>query len=231
MSRLAKNYEALCKRVSAACERAQRDPAEVTFIGVTKSIDAETTEAVCQLGVKQIAENRQQVAIDKLPQVPSLQRQDRPKLVFIGPLQRNKARKVMEQFDEIQSVDTLKLCDAIQRIAAEEARDYAVWIQFNVAQEDQKGGFDVAAADEIATHFAKQPNLLIQGLMCMAPYGSDRETARPYFRQLHELSVRLMADGKLPKTANGLSMGMSGDFEVAIEEGATHIRVGSALFR
>lgn len=230
MDRLADNYQALRQRASAACERVGRDPADVTFIAVTKSVDAETTEAVCKLGVKQIAENRQQVATDKLPHVPSLQTSERPALVFIGPLQRNKARKVMEQFDEIQSVDNLKLADAIQRIAEEEPHDYPVWVQFNVAAEDQKGGFSIDDAEAVATHFASQPNLIVKGLMCMAPYGSDPEAARPYFKQLAELSSRLLADGRLPATANGLSMGMSGDFEVALEEGATHIRVGSALF-
>jgi pyridoxal phosphate enzyme (YggS family) len=230
LDRLADNYQALCNRAARACERTGRNPADITFIAVTKSVDAETTEAVCKLDVKQIAENRQQAATDKLPDVPSLHKPDRPVLVFIGPLQRNKARKVMEQFDEIQSVDNLKLADAIQRIAEEEARDYPVWIQFNVAAEGQKGGFPVADADAIAAHFASQPNLIVKGLMCMAPYGSDPEAARPYFKQLAELSSRLIADGKLPATASGLSMGMSGDFEVAIEEGATHIRVGSAMF-
>ncbi|MEE9311017.1 MAG: YggS family pyridoxal phosphate-dependent enzyme [Planctomycetota bacterium] len=230
-SKLETTFQAINARIVQASDRAGRDVSEVTLIAVTKSVDAETTEAVCRLGVKQIAENRQQVASDKLPYVPALQAEDRPQLVFIGPLQRNKTRKVMESFDEIQSVDNLKLAETINRIAAEDGLKYAVWIQFNVANEDQKGGFDVSDADEIAKQFSALANLNIKGLMCMAPYGSEPEAARPYFKQLAQLSKRLIEEGKLPDSANGLSMGMSGDFEVAIEEGATHVRVGSALYR
>lgn len=230
MANISDNLKRIQARISRACTRANRDATGVTLIAVTKSVDAAATEEICQLGVSQVAENRQQAAADKLPHVPALQGESRPRLVFIGPLQRNKVRKVMETFDEIQSVDNLKLAETIDRIAAEAGSKYAIWVQFNVAAEAQKGGFEVAEAEAITQHISALDNIEIKGLMCMAPYGSEPEAARPHFRALAELSKRLIQSRHLPASANALNMGMSGDFEVAIEEGATHVRIGSALF-
>ncbi len=217
-------------RIQAACLRVGRAPADVTLVAVTKSVDAATVQALLELGVQDIAENRQQTASEKLPQVPALLGARRPTLHFIGPLQRNKVKRVLEWFHVIHSVDSARLADEIDKRAAEIGRTVDVFIEINVAGESQKQGVNPAQAAEVVGQIAGLPHLRICGLMAMAPYSDNPEAARPHFRALAVLSRRLLAEGVLPAGANGLSMGMSGDFEVAIEEGATHVRIGSALF-
>jgi PLP dependent protein len=218
------------RRIELAAGRASRDPGAVTLIAVTKSVDAKTTQAVIELGVTDIAENRQQSAAEKLPKVPGVHGPGRPRLHFIGPLQRNKVRRVLEQFDVIHSVDSVRLASEISKRAGEMARTAGIFVQVNVAGEAQKGGLEPGRLSDSLKEILGLPNLRVLGLMCMAPYADDPEAARPCFRRLAELSRELIAGGVLPEDASALSMGMSGDFEVAIEEGATHVRVGSALF-
>lgn len=228
--RLKRNLQAVAARIAKAARRAGRDPAGVTLIAVTKSVDAATTQAVIELGVRDIAENRQQSAAEKLPQVPALTGPQRPTLHFIGPLQRNKVKRVLELFDVLHSVESVKLAGEVSKRALELGRTAAIFVQVNVAGEEQKGGF---APDELAAalkEIVTLPGLRVLGLMCMAPYSIEPEVARPHFKRLAELSRRLLDQGLLPPGASALSMGMSGDFEVAIEEGATHVRVGSALY-
>lgn len=226
---IAANLKRIRDRMAHACLRAGRGRGDVTLIAVTKSVDAATTQAIIEAGVRHIAENRQQDADEKLPQVPALQDRKRPLLHFIGPLQRNKVKRVLQRFDVIHSVDSLELAHEIGKRCAELGREVGVFIEVNVAGESQKHGFGPAAgADVRAVRDIKGVHVL--GLMCMAPYGDDPEAARPHFRRLAQISRQWREQGVLPVTADHLSMGMSGDFEVAIEEGATHIRVGSALF-
>lgn len=221
--RLAANLKDVQRRIAAAGR-------DVTLIAVTKSVDAETTQALTELGVTDIAENRQQTAADKLPHVPALKEEGRPTLHFIGPLQRNKVKRVLEQFDVIHSVDSVKLAQEISKRAEELQRTAGIFVQVNVAGEAQKGGFEPGELSESLKEILRLPHLHVWGLMCMAPYDDDPEAARPHFKRLAELSREMIAGGHMPEGANRLSMGMSGDFEVAIEEGATHVRVGSALF-
>jgi PLP dependent protein len=232
-NRLAENLSGVQQRVADACKRAGREPAAVTLVAVTKNETPQTIADLLKLGVGDIGENRQQSAFERLPQVPALAPRfaeppgrDGPRLHFIGPLQRNKAARVAAVFDVIHSVDSLRLAGALSR-SADSPLD--VFIQINIAREAQKHGLrpeDGADAAEICG----LPGLRVLGLMCMAPYADDPEEARPHFRALAELSGEWRASGVLPQSANALSMGMSGDFEQAIEEGATHVRVGSALF-
>ncbi|MCB9893021.1 MAG: YggS family pyridoxal phosphate-dependent enzyme [Planctomycetes bacterium] len=224
------NLQAVRRRITEAARRAGRDPGDVTLIAVTKSVDAETTQAVLELGVRDIAENRQQTAAEKLPHVPALAGAKRPTLHFIGPLQRNKVRRVLEQFDVIHSVDSVKLAQEISKRAEELQRTAGILVQVNVAGEAQKGGLEPGELRDSLKEILRLPRLHLWGLMCMAPYDDDPETARPHFKRLAELSREMIETSCMPAGANSLSMGMSGDFEVAIEEGATHVRVGSALY-
>lgn len=221
--RLAANLKDVQRRISAAGR-------EVTLIAVTKSVDAETTQALIDLGVTDIAENRQQTAAEKLPNVPALKEERRPTLHFIGPLQRNKVKRVLEQFDVIHSVDSVKLAQEISKRAEELQRTIGIFVQVNVGGEEQKGGFEPDELTDSLTVILSLPRLHIWGLMCMAPYDEDPELARPHFKRLADLSRQMIEGKNMPGGANRLSMGMSGDFEVAIQEGATHVRVGSALF-
>ena len=222
-ARLLNNLETVRARIQQAALRAGRDPGAVTLIGVTKSVDAATIQMLIELGVNDIAENRQQNAADKLPKVQGLQVTDRPRLHFIGPLQRNKVKKVLEQFDVIHSVDSVKLAEEISKRAVELHRTPGIFVEVNVAGETQKDGLPPGELGNSLAEILRLPNLGVQGLMTMAPLSDDPEAARPHFKAL----ARLTRAHQL----SGLSMGMSRDFEVAIEEGATHIRVGTALFQ
>lgn len=226
---IAANLKRIRDRMAQACLRAGRGRGDVTLIAVTKSVDAATTQAVIEAGVRHIAENRQQDADDKLPRVPALQHSKRPLLHFIGPLQRNKVKRVLQRFDVIHSVDSLELAQEIGKRCLELGREVGVFIEVNVADEAQKHGFDPAASDDVR-QIRDIKGVHVLGLMCMAPYGDDPEAARPHFMRLAQISRQWREQDILPVSADHLSMGMSGDFEVAIEEGATHIRVGSALF-
>lgn len=226
---LAANLKRVRDRMAHACLRTGRGRGDVTLIAVTKSVDAATTQAIIDAGVRHIAENRQQDADEKLPSVPALQHSKRPLLHFIGPLQRNKVKRVLARFDVIHSVDSLELAQEIGKRCAEIGREVGVFIEVNVAGEAQKHGFDPGNTQDIRK-VREIKGVHVLGLMCMAPYSDNPESARPCFKALAELSRKWRESGVLPVTADHLSMGMSGDFEVAIEEGATHIRVGSALF-
>ncbi|MCA8916959.1 MAG: YggS family pyridoxal phosphate-dependent enzyme [Planctomycetes bacterium] len=217
-------------RMAEAARRAGREPAEVTLIAVTKTVDAQTTQTLIELGVRDIAENRQQTAAEKLPHVQALAGPNRPTLHFIGPLQRNKVKRIIEQFDVIHSVDSVKLAAEISKRAVELQRTAGVFVQVNVAGEEQKGGLEPGELRDSLKEILRLPNLHLWGLMCMAPYDDNPETARPHFKRLAALSREMIEGSSMPAGANRLSMGMSGDFEVAIEEGATHVRIGSALY-
>ncbi len=227
---LAGNLQRVRERIATACARAGRAASDVTLIAVTKSVDAAAVQGLIDLGVEHLAENRQQVASEKFPHVPGLRADKRPTPHFIGPLQRNKVKRVLEWFDVIHSVDSFKLAQEISKRAAELDRTVGIFVEINVAGEEQKQGLPPTQAESVIREILTLPRLHLWGLMCMAPYSDNPETARPHFRALAALSRELLSAGAMPLDASRLSMGMSGDFEVAIEEGATHVRVGSALY-
>jgi len=216
----------LRRRIAQAAERSGRPAEAVALVAVTKEADDRAVAELLRLGVTAFAENR----VQRLAARPEVLR-EAAAWHLIGPLQSNKVAKAVALAAEFQAVDRAEIVAPLERAAAGTGRRLPVWLQVNVAAEPQKHGVTSAGAAEVARMLAAAPSLALRGLMAIAPYSDDPEASRPHFRALRELSLRLLATGDLPRSATGLSIGMSGDFEVAIEEGATLVRVGSALFR
>ena len=211
-------------RITAACERVGRDPSEVEIVAVTKTHGAEVVNEAWRAGLRIVGENKVQEAAWKKPASVS-----GPSWHLIGHLQGNKVRHALELFDVIHSVDSAKLADRINLIADELGLQPHILLEVNVSGEKSKSGMKPEDVEPTVRHIlANCPRLTLEGLMTMAPFSENPEDARPYFRRLRE-----MRDGIETKLNIGLprlSMGMSGDFEVAVEEGATWVRLGTVLF-
>jgi PLP dependent protein len=236
---IAGNIAAVRERIAAAARRAGRSPEEITLIAVTKTHPARRIAAALAAGIEDCGENRVQEAEEKIP----LLVEAGPRWHLIGHLQRNKARRAAALFDMIHSLDSLRLAEALNRHVEEQSllgqRRLPVLLQVNVSGEASKEGFDLvggvnnqsALLSLIATarQIVALPHLKVEGLMTVAPYADDPEQARPVFRMLRALQTELSR--QIPEASwQHLSMGMTGDFEVAIEEGATLVRVGRAIF-
>jgi PLP dependent protein len=221
MSELRVSLREIEGRIARACERSGRRRDEVALIAVTKTHPPEIVDAAIEAGIGEIGENRVQEARDKIGQV-----RGRARWHLIGHLQSNKAAEAARLFDVIQSVDSESLALKLGRAAEAEARTIDVLIQVNVGGEVQKSGLDPSAAGALARAIEAIPSLRLRGLMAVPPF-LPPERVRPHFRQLRELRDSL---GASCENCRELSMGMSDDFEVAIEEGATMIRLGRALF-
>ncbi|MDQ7006652.1 MAG: YggS family pyridoxal phosphate-dependent enzyme [Acidobacteriota bacterium] len=212
------------EKIDRAARRAGRDPAEIELIAVSKTHSVEQIDAVRAAGVQSFGENRIQEALAKIARRPDL------RWHFIGRLQRNKARRAVEHFVLIHSVDSLRLGEALDRIGGETGRVVEVLVEVNLGAEASKGGVCLDRLEDLVRGLARFEHLELRGLMTVPPPASDPEETRPFFRRLAEERRRLRALG-LPRAGfEHLSMGMSADFEVAIEEGATMVRIGSALF-
>jgi hypothetical protein len=200
-----------------ACEEAGRSPDEVTLVAISKTVDADVIEAAFNAGLRHFGESRVQEAASKIEQL----RRFKPDIVWhmVGHLQTNKAKTAASIFDIIHSVDSLKLAETLNNSSRKKLR---VLIQVNIADEATKGGFALSEVNEAVRQIGRLPNLEIEGLMTIAPLVSDTEEVRPVFRQLRQLRDAL--------GLRHLSMGMTDDFEVAIEEGATLVRIGRAIF-
>jgi PLP dependent protein len=225
--RLAANLRAVRARISAACTRAARDPASVTLVAVTKSAARDDAAALARLGVADLAENRTDSLAEKRTALEAAG--IRVRWHMIGRLQTNKVRGALPCFDVLHSLDRPSLLETLAKETARAGRGpLPVFIQVNVSGEASKGGFterDLPGALDAARatgHFD------VQGLMTMAPLEGGTAAARTVFRRLRELRDEALGRGYLG--APSLSMGMSQDFETAVEEGATHVRVGSLLF-
>ncbi|MGA2513215.1 MAG: YggS family pyridoxal phosphate-dependent enzyme [Candidatus Limnocylindrales bacterium] len=209
--------------VAAACRRVGRDAADVTLVAVSKTVEASRLAAAVAAGLTLLGENRVQEAESKAPALPDA------RWHLIGPLQANKARRAVALFDAIESVDSLDLAQRLDRIAAEMKRGpVGVYLQVNVDRDRAKSGFPPETLEAGLPALARMPNLQLLGLMTVGLLAGNAEEARPTFVRLRELSGRLRA--RVPALGEGLSMGMTDDYQVAVEEGATVIRVGRALF-
>ena len=220
---LARKLDDVRQRIAAACRRAHRSPAGVTLVVVTKTAGAEVIDELVSLGVKDFGENRVQHAAQKFAAIP----RDGFRLHLIGHLQTNKARQAITLFDMIQSIDSMRVAEAVSREAAAAGKRMPVLLEVNVSGEESKHGFDAESARRAAPRIAALPGLVPEGLMTMAPLGAAQPELRQVFGGLRELARRIAAESGVAMPH--LSMGMSQDFETAIEEGATIVRVGTAI--
>ena len=220
---LEENFRKVRERIEEACARAVRDPKAVTIIAVSKSQPPEAVRAAADLGQLIFGENRVQEAKAKMPLCP-----ERARWHMIGHLQSNKARDAITLFSMIQSVDSLSLAQELEKWADKEAKTMPVLLEVNIAGESSKFGYKAEAVTRDLPQINDLRHLEIHGLMAIAPYTTDPEKVRPIFRKLRELKSE--CEQVLGAPLQHLSMGMSGDFEVAIEEGATMVRIGTALF-
>lgn len=219
----ADNLAAIQQRIHTACARAGRDASSVLLLAVSKTRPPETIAEAVNSRQLFFGENKVQEARAKIPSCPG-----RARWHFIGHLQSNKARDAVELFEMIQSVDSLNLAREISRRCEQAAKSMPILLEVNVAGESSKFGYppEQLLAELKALH--SLPRLAVQGLMTVPPYAVDAEKSRPHFRRLRELKSQCAQLLGLPLPH--LSMGMSGDFETAIEEGATIVRIGTALF-
>ena len=239
-------------RITQACQRGGRDPAAMTMVCVTKGVPVATIQEALRLGVMDLGENRvqetrnKQEALGARSKVQGASVQDHRlepcalnltpvRWHLIGHLQRNKAKEAATLFDVIHSVDSVRLAEELERQAERQGQELEVFVQVNVSGETTKFGCQPQEAAGLAHRMTELPHLRLQGLMTIAPFTDDPEDARPHFRRLRELRDALQAElfhpaSSIQHPALLLSMGMSQDFEVAIEEGADVVRIGTAIF-
>jgi len=220
-----RRYEAIRRRIEDACQRSGRDPAEVTLVGASKKQPIERLRAAWAAGLRVFGENRVQEAEAKKPHLPA-----EAEWHLLGPLQSNKAKPAAELFDVVHSLDRLKIARHLDRYAGEAGKRLPCFIEALLGGEESKHGFPPAKVLEILDPLAACEHLEPVGLMAIPPPGDTPEESRRWFAELRVLRDRVTESGRLPGFRGWLSMGMSGDFEVAIEEGATHIRLGTSLF-
>ncbi len=220
---IAQNLRSVQERVTEAALKAGRDPASVEIVAVTKGFDTHVIEAAYSLGLRHFGENRVQEATAKYATRP-----DDIVLHMVGHLQRNKVKTALKIFDVIESVDSLSLARELERRLMASPRLVDVLLEVNVAGETTKFGFSVSEVVSAWGEISDLEHLRVQGLMTVAPVASDPEAARWVFRTMARLKAEL--EQKAGRSLPVLSMGMSDDFEVAIEEGATWVRLGRAIF-
>ncbi|GBE33058.1 hypothetical protein BMS3Bbin05_01993 [bacterium BMS3Bbin05] len=218
------NIGAILKRICHAAIRADRNPDEVELIAVTKTVGIDRIREALDAGLRTFGENRLQEAVPKIRYFG-----DRPEITWhlIGTLQKNKARKAVELFDVIESVDSRELLEKIDQYAGELGKLQGVFIQVKLSEEETKHGIPPARVPELVETGEALENIKVEGLMTIPPFYDDKEKARPYFRRLRELRDELKGKGH---DIIDLSMGMSNDFDVAIQEGSTLVRIGTAIF-
>lgn len=214
-------------RVAAAAKRCGRSPAEVTLIAISKTHPASVIKALIELGATDLGENRVQEAEGKIPQVGRTS----ARWHLVGHLQANKARRALTLFDVIHSLDSIELARRLDRLCVELGRQsLPLLIQVDLGHEETKSGIDEKQLPQLLETVRQLERLDLIGLMTLPPFFDDPEQARPYFRRLRQLRDELARDGAFGNRSGELSMGMTHDFEVAIQEGATMVRIGTAIF-
>ncbi len=222
---IADNIKTVRDKIEAAARRSGRDPSGIKLVVVTKTVPAERIREAAAAGTLILGENRVQEAKEKIDKLGPIARWH-----LIGRLQTNKAKYAVRLFDLIHSMDSLELAREIDRQAAKTGKVQDVLIEVSIAGEAAKAGIAVENAGTLVRSAAALPHLSIKGLMTIPPFLDDPEQVRPYFRKLRELSETMARENIPGVSMKELSMGMSGDFEAAIEEGATMVRVGTAIF-
>ncbi|MGI6010369.1 MAG: YggS family pyridoxal phosphate-dependent enzyme [Ruminococcus sp.] len=219
------NLKKVREKIEAACKRAGRDPGEVTLIAVSKTKPVEMMKEALEMGQLDFGENKVQEITRKCEELPSEVRWH-----MIGHLQRNKVKYIVGLASLIHSVDSYRLAETISQEAVKKKVTVPILLEVNVAGEESKYGVACGETIDLAEQISKLPNIRIEGLMTIAPYVTDPEENRPVFRKLRQLGVDIKAKNMNNVNVNILSMGMTGDYEVAIEEGATMVRVGTGIF-
>jgi PLP dependent protein len=224
---LSDNIATISHKIIEAAGRAGRTAGDVRLVAVSKTVGADAIKEALEAGQKIFGENRVQEALEKISEIGHGTDALKPEWHLIGHLQRNKARFAAGAFALIHSVDSIELADELQRQAEKKNVTQRILVEVKLSEEETKHGVDSEGLELLLRHINRMGNLKLEGLMTIPPFFSDPERARPYFRRLKELRDGLQNKGfLLPE----LSMGMSNDFEVAIEEGATLVRVGTAIF-
>lgn len=225
MSMLLDNLKDVEERIQAACDRRGRKREDVLLVAVSKTKPVEMIEEVMTAGIVDFGENKPQELRDKYEVLPQNLR-----FHMIGHLQTNKIKYVIDRVVLIHSIDSIHLAEAVNTEAKKHNRIMPVLVEVNVAQEESKSGFLVEKTENAIREIAKLSNIRVEGLMTIAPFVENAEENRQYFVKLRKLSVDIAAKNIDNVTMHHLSMGMTGDYEVAIEEGATMVRVGTGIF-
>jgi pyridoxal phosphate enzyme (YggS family) len=225
MDQIKQNLEEIHRRLQDAARSAGREPAEIRLVAVTKTVGPERLQEAVAAGQSLFGENYVQEAKTKIAALgPGFTWH------FIGHLQSNKARAAVELFDLIHSVDRLSLAQALEQAAGRQGKVQNILLQVNLAGEETKSGTTPENAQALLLEISRMPHLRVMGLMTMPPWFDEPERVRPYFRELRELRDRLRRLQLVEEDLSELSMGMTGDFEVAVAEGATLVRIGTAIF-
>lgn len=218
------NLKQLQERIAAVAKRAGRDPAEIKLVAVTKNVTIENIRAALTCGVTRMGENRVQELLSKYDQLPA-----EVEWHFIGHLQTNKVNKIVDKVSLIHSLDRWTLADTLNRAAVAKGRVCKVLVQVNVAGETTKSGLEPIETVDFITAARDLPGIEVVGLMTIAPWSTDPENSRPVFKRLKEIAG-IVGEKVSDVSMDYLSMGMSGDWEVAVEEGANILRIGTAIF-
>ncbi len=222
---LADNYRQVLKNIQDACQAVGRDPNEVTLVAVSKTKPVEMLQQVYDAGARVFGENKVQEIMDKYDHLPGDIRWQ-----MIGHLQRNKVKYIVDKVDMIHSVDSYRLAQTIETEAAKKNVTVSVLLEVNVAEEESKFGLKMDEVLPLVQQISELPHVQVKGLMTIAPFVSNPEDNREIFRKLKKLSVDIAAKNINNTTMSVLSMGMTGDYMVAVQEGATMVRVGTGIF-
>lgn len=222
---LRENFRQVEENIRRACGRAGRDPRDVTLIAVSKTKPVELLREAYDLGTRVFGENKVQEIVEKYEALPKDIHWH-----MIGHLQRNKVKYIIDKVDLIHSVDSVRLAETIEKEAAKHDLTANILLEVNVAEEESKFGLKVDEVEQVVDEIAKFSHIKVCGLMTIAPFVENPEENRPYFRRLRNLSVDIGGKNVDNVTMSILSMGMTNDYEVAVEEGATMVRVGTGLF-
>lgn len=219
------NLAQVRKHMEEACRRAGRQTDEVTLIAVSKTKPVGMLMEAYEAGARDFGENKVQEILEKRPEIPADAR-----FHMIGHLQRNKVRQVIDQVTLIHSVDSLRLAEQIEHEAAKKELHVDILLEVNVAREESKFGFFLEEVEDALREISKYPHITVKGLMTIAPYVEDPEENRDIFKKLHQVFIDMKSKNIDNSSMSVLSMGMTGDYQVAIEEGSTMIRVGTGIF-
>ena len=219
-----RNYKDVMDRLYAAAEKSGRSAEDITLLAATKTVDTDTVNYAIKKGITHIGENRVQELLSKYSLLSPVHSH------FIGHLQTNKVKDIIDKVEMIESVDSLRLAEEISKQAGKRGIVMDVLAEINIGGEESKSGFAPEDAENAVREIAKLPNIRIKGLMCIPPVANMPEEARKYFRKMYKLFLDIGAKNIDNSCMSVLSMGMSGDFDIAVSEGANLVRVGTSLF-